>query len=65
METYAITGIKAGVTPGKVPLRVEVDSWYPPQDKTQFLQNNLFLWALSYLEAKDPDEKLSYFQISG
>lgn len=65
MATYAITGIQAGVTSDTVPLRLEVDSWYPGQTPTHLLQNNLFLWALHFLEIKDPDEKLSYFQIAG
>ncbi|KAI8958938.1 Di-copper centre-containing protein [Daldinia sp. FL1419] len=65
MKTYAITGIKAGVTPDTVPLRLEVDSWYPGQTKEHLLQNSLFIWALRFLEDKDPKEKLSYFQIAG
>ncbi|RYP56444.1 hypothetical protein DL770_010828 [Monosporascus sp. CRB-9-2] len=65
MPPYVITGIQAGVTDDTVPLRLEVDSWYPGQTEPHLLQNNLFLWALHFLEAKDPDEKLSYFQIAG
>ncbi|KAI1801867.1 Di-copper centre-containing protein [Daldinia bambusicola] len=65
MGTYAITGIKAGVTADTVPLRLEVDSWYPGQTKEHLLQNSLFLWALRFLEDRKPNEKLSYFQIAG
>ncbi|KAI0854170.1 Di-copper centre-containing protein [Daldinia vernicosa] len=65
MGKYVITGIKAGITPDTVPLRLEVDSWYPGQTKEHLLQNSLFIWALRFLEDKDPKEKLSYFQIAG
>jgi tyrosinase len=72
MSTYAITGIKAGVSPPKVPLRVEVDTWYPPQGKeypTQTpeheKQSILFFYALRYLQQRNPEDKLSYFQVAG
>lgn len=64
-DTYPITGIKAGVSSDKVPLRVEVDSWYPPTTDIQIRQVNLFILALLIFQETDPAEKLSYFQIAG
>ncbi|KAK6344406.1 hypothetical protein TWF696_008042 [Orbilia brochopaga] len=63
--TYPITGIQTGITPPSVPLRLEVDSWYPGTTEEHLLQNSLFLWALKLFQEREPDEKLSYFQISG
>ncbi|KAI3326155.1 Di-copper centre-containing protein [Xylariaceae sp. AK1471] len=65
MATYAITGIQAGPKEDIKPLRLEVDDWYPGRNKTHVIQNSLFLWALNFLEAKDPDEIISYFQLAG
>ncbi|KAF3922528.1 Tyrosinase [Orbilia brochopaga] len=65
LKTYAITGIKAGVVDNKVPLRLEVDTWYPGQTPEHLLQNSLFLWALRFFQDRDPDAKLSYFQVAG
>lgn len=45
-DTYVITGIKAGVTPTTVPLRLQADTWYPGQTLEHIIQNNLFIWAL-------------------
>jgi len=68
-KTYPITGIKAGIKPGDdaVPLRLEVDSWYPPpsDNPTYLRQVTLFIWALRFFQGMDPDEKLSYFQVAG
>ena len=64
-STYAITGIKAGVTTTTVPLRLEVDSWYPGQTAEHLKQNNLFFYALRFLQQRDPEKKLSFFQIAG
>ncbi|KAH6617711.1 common central domain of tyrosinase-domain-containing protein [Chaetomium sp. MPI-SDFR-AT-0129] len=75
-DFYVITGIQEGRSgpDGKiVPLRLEVDSWYPP-DPERFsrawrqvysIQNSLFLWALKIFQEKSPEEKLSFFQIAG
>ncbi|KAI1131069.1 Di-copper centre-containing protein [Nemania abortiva] len=63
--TYAITGIKAGVAGTTVPLRLEVDTWYPGQTETHIMQNSLFLHAVKILQKKDPVAKLSFFQIAG
>jgi hypothetical protein len=63
--TYAITGIKAGVTKTTVPLRLEVDTWYPGQTAEYLIQNNLFIYALRFLQQRDPENKLSFFQIAG
>ncbi|KAK0718697.1 common central domain of tyrosinase-domain-containing protein [Apiosordaria backusii] len=62
---YPVTGIKAGVTDATVPLRLEVDTWYPGQTAEHLFQNNLFIWALRFLQERDPDHKLSFFQIAG
>ncbi|KAK4674167.1 hypothetical protein QC763_118030 [Podospora pseudopauciseta] len=62
---YPVTGIKAGVTGTTVPLRLEVDTWYPGQTPEHLIQNNLFIWALRFLQERDPDHKLSFFQIAG
>ncbi|KAK4185474.1 common central domain of tyrosinase-domain-containing protein [Podospora australis] len=68
--TYAITGIQTGVYQPDiydtaVPLRLEVDSWYPGQTAEHLIQNSLFLHALRCLQQRDPDHKLSFFQIAG
>ncbi|KAI1113782.1 Di-copper centre-containing protein [Nemania sp. NC0429] len=63
--TYAITGIKTGVTDTTVPLRLEVDTWYPGKTETHLMQNSLFLYALKFLQEKDPTNTLSFFQIAG
>ncbi|KAK0629237.1 common central domain of tyrosinase-domain-containing protein [Bombardia bombarda] len=64
-KTYAITGIKAGIKGDTVPLRLEVDSWYPGQNELHLRQNSLYLWALKFFEEKSPDDKLSFFQVAG
>lgn len=64
-DTYPITGIKDGISSDTVPVRVEVDSWYPPTTETQARQVNLFILALRIFQDMDPEEKLSYFQIAG
>jgi tyrosinase len=66
-QTYAITGIKAGINPDSnaVPLRVEVDSWYPPKTPTHVRQVNLFLLSLRFFQNMNPTEQLSYFQVAG
>ncbi|GAB1312862.1 tyrosinase [Madurella fahalii] len=63
--TYAITGIKTGTTKTSVPLRLEVDDWYLRGDLEHKRQRSLFLYALRALQNKDPEEKLSFFQIAG
>jgi tyrosinase len=64
-DTYVITGIKAGVTDTKVPLRLEADTWYPGQTVEHIIQNALFIWALKAFQERDPTRKLSFFQIAG
>jgi tyrosinase len=64
-DTYVITGIKAGVTDTKVPLRLELDTWYPGQTVEHIIQNALFIWALKAFQERDPNRKLSFFQIAG
>jgi tyrosinase len=64
-DVYVITGIKAGVVGDKVPLRHELDSWYPGQTEEHLIQNSLFIWALKLFEEKDPKTKLSFFQVAG
>ncbi|KAJ8126913.1 hypothetical protein O1611_g6723 [Lasiodiplodia mahajangana] len=63
---YAITGIKEGWGPGgRVPVRRDFDEWSmssDPTDKTQFI---LYLLALKRLQAVDPANRDSYFQIAG
>ncbi|KAI0451980.1 tyrosinase [Xylaria acuta] len=63
---YPITGIKDGWGPGgKVPVRRDFDEWSTskdPTDKTQFI---LYLLALKRLQAVDPANRDSYFQIAG
>ncbi|KAK4145629.1 common central domain of tyrosinase-domain-containing protein [Dichotomopilus funicola] len=64
---------RRAVTVRKSPLRLEVDSWYPPdprkftpdQVEVYLIQNSLFLWALQILQEKHPCGELSYFQIAG
>lgn len=63
--TYAITGIKEGIDGDVLPLRPEVDSWYPPKTEEHIIQVNLFLLALKKLQDMDPTEKLSFFQVAG
>ncbi|KAI1177287.1 tyrosinase [Nemania sp. FL0916] len=63
---YPITGIKDGVgADGKIPVRRDFDEWSlseDPTDKTQFI---LYLLALKRLQAVDPADRDSYFQIAG
>ncbi|TGJ84363.1 hypothetical protein E0Z10_g4430 [Xylaria hypoxylon] len=63
---YPITGIKEGLGPnGKVPIRRDFDEWSAskiPIDKTQVI---LYLLALKRLQAVDPANRDSYFQIAG
>ncbi|KAI0877194.1 tyrosinase [Hypoxylon argillaceum] len=63
---YPITGIKDGWGPnGQVPTRRDFDEWSTskdPTDKTQFI---LYLLALKSLQAVDPANRDSYFQIAG
>ncbi|KAH6627480.1 common central domain of tyrosinase-domain-containing protein [Chaetomium tenue] len=64
-DVYVLTGIKTGVIGEQVPLRLELDSWYPGKTQEHLIQNSLFLWALKLFEEKDPTEKLSFFQVAG
>ncbi|KAI1191479.1 tyrosinase [Nemania serpens] len=65
-QYYPIQGIKDGLGPnGKVPVRRDFDEWSnskDPVDKTQFI---LYLLALQRLQAVDPANRDSYFQIAG
>lgn len=63
--TYAITGIQEGFgpAPGQIPLRYDVDDWYP--DEKYAIQHTLFFLALTKYQAMDTKEKLSYFQVAG
>ncbi|KAI0398042.1 Di-copper centre-containing protein [Xylariaceae sp. FL0594] len=63
--TYPIVGIPAGATAPAIPLRLEADSWYPGTTEEHLVQNSLFLYALKALQARDPRDKLSFFQIGG
>ncbi|KAI0422786.1 tyrosinase [Xylaria grammica] len=65
-QYYPITGIKEGWGPdGKVPVRRDFDEWSvstDPKDKNQVI---LYLLALKRLQAVDPANRDSYFQIAG
>ncbi|KAI1812818.1 common central domain of tyrosinase-domain-containing protein [Poronia punctata] len=63
--TYPITGIQAGISGQAVPMRYESDTWYPGQTPEHLIQNSLFLHALKKFQARDPAQKLSFFQIGG
>lgn len=79
-DPYAIVGITAGWVDdkqgenptGEVPLRLEVDDWYPNPKETDdtkremyFLQHRLFFTALSIFQAMDPRDDMSYFGVAG
>ncbi|KAI0509078.1 tyrosinase [Xylaria bambusicola] len=63
---YPITGIKDGLGPhGKVPVRRDFDEWSTSTDETDKIQFILYLLALKRLQAVDPADRDSYFQIAG
>ncbi|KAI0444390.1 tyrosinase [Xylaria telfairii] len=63
---YPITGIKEGWGPnGKVPVRRDFDEWSMSKDPTDKIQFILYLLALKGLQAVDPANRDSYFQIAG
>ena len=64
-DFYVLTGIKAGIIGEQIPLRLELDSWYPGKTHEHLIQNSLFLWALKLFEEKDPTQKISFFQVAG
>jgi hypothetical protein len=80
-ETYKITGITAGLSIAQVPsgqdadqfyssrpvpVRLDIDDFYPPQTQLGKDQVWLFLTALQTFQNISPTtEKLSYFQIAG
>ncbi|KAI0433855.1 tyrosinase [Xylaria sp. FL1042] len=63
---YPITGIKDGIGPnGTVPVRRDFDEWSTSKDPTDKIQFILYLLALKRLQAVDPANRDSYFQIAG
>ncbi|KAI0466683.1 tyrosinase [Xylaria cf. heliscus] len=63
---YPITGIKEGWGPnGKVPVRRDFDEWSKSKDPTDKIQFILYILALKRLQAVDPANRDSYFQIAG
>ncbi|KAI0409928.1 tyrosinase [Xylaria palmicola] len=65
-QYYPITGIKDGWGPGaKVPVRRDFDEWSTSNDPTDKIQFILFILALKRLQAMDPADRDSYFQIAG
>ena len=53
--------------PAKVPVRLEVDTWWASKEQIHVDQQLLFIDALLRFQAKDPseDSPYSYFQIAG
>ena len=47
----------------KVPVRQDIDEWSTNQRNKR--QVDLFVLALEKLQTKDPNERLSYFQVAG
>ena len=70
-DSYPITGIQEGLDPDKeqllrkVPVRLELDDWYRSDKPIHINQRALFFRAFNKFSQKEPQDKLSYFQIAG
>ena len=68
---YTISGVQDGLDPEKqqilrkVPLRLELDDWYQSPQTLHVNQRALFFPAFWKFSQKEPQEKLSWFQIAG
>ena len=65
MPSYAITGIPVQGEGGKVPVRKDIDDWYDKQTTGNRIQLTLFLEALTLMQKRGTDNKLSYFRLAG
>ncbi|PLB48393.1 Di-copper centre-containing protein [Aspergillus steynii IBT 23096] len=63
--SYAITGIPIKGDGGKVPVRKDIDIWYEEQAAGNRIQLTLFLEALTLMQRRGLDDKLSYFRLAG
>ncbi|KAJ0414790.1 hypothetical protein BJY00DRAFT_18664 [Aspergillus carlsbadensis] len=65
-EYYPIKGIEKGFNPdSQPPLRRELNEWVESKAQSDRDQVVLFILALDYFQAIDPNSKDSYFQIAG